>query len=447
MAVVHHTGVLIHIAHCLRSTKDVLSLLQALPRHALDAPLAALLTLLTTPETLRVVERSWPWASIEEYGHDDIATVFAALPIFRSVQINCLHAFWAASEPHRPATWGHEVEFIPSDGSISRNRNVSALLRLLRLCPNLHAIVVHIDRSDPALTASILQAAQHVKRIHFVTPDQTEYNCGNWRPLFAEWLASGHATHLGIIGLTCDDNVGFARAIAAATSLTSLQLAVASGVLQGLVDVATPLKAITKLRLAAPNDSMSLEPFVTNLIDLSALQVFDLSSDNELDLTFGLALLPRLGKLKELELTHCNLRAVPALPEAPAHLRLLDVSYSSMNDETCLGLLHWASQSPCLDTIWLKMCDTVSRKPVLFASYLRRWITGSVTFVALDRCELDEKSVIAIATALCDACRSSSTFSLRLDFGTLDVDAYDALFEALATCNGVKIEVIIVYSP
>ncbi|EQC35336.1 hypothetical protein SDRG_07048 [Saprolegnia diclina VS20] len=463
-AVVHHTGVVAHIAHCLASTKDVLSLLEALPRHALDAPLAALQTLLTTPETLRVVARYWPRACIEEFDGGDTVTVLAALPIFRSISIERLQKLHdvlrdASSEPATTlyaatidfaSKWGHKVASI--DNIVLRESDdMDALPRTLRLCTGLDSIDVSIDTSDAASVASILHAAQHVKRITLSAHSDNGYDCGDWRPLFADWLASGHATHLCLDRLMCDDTVGFVRAIAAATSLTSLHLDNASRLMQGLVDAATPLKAITQLRLCVPHDDIFAEPFVSSLVNSSALRTLELDtlSENgpEVDLSFVLTLLPRLVVLEKLSIETCVLRAEPALLVAPAprHLRTLNVQYCVIQDDDMwLGLFHWTSQSPCLTTVTLNFCNLVSNKPALFAGYLRQWITGGVTSVDLVNCDLNEKSVIAIATALCHTHRtSSSTFRLWLDFDPLLVglNSYQVLFEALATCTGVKIEV------
>ncbi|KDO18558.1 hypothetical protein SPRG_16110 [Saprolegnia parasitica CBS 223.65] len=180
-----------------------------------------------------------------------------------------------------------------------------------------------------------------------------------------------------------DDDHGFARAIAAATSLSSLEL--------------TPL----------------------------------------LDSTFLLALLPRLLKLEELTLKTSVLRVEPALLNAPVprHLRTPTLTYCTMDDAT--GLLHWASS--CLATVALNMCDKVCSKPAPFGHYLRRWIAGGITTVMLKICEWNAKSIFAVASSLCNT-RRSSPFLLWLDVDTMRLESFQVLLEALVTCTGVSIQ-------
>ncbi|KDO18557.1 hypothetical protein SPRG_16109 [Saprolegnia parasitica CBS 223.65] len=448
---VGHAGVLVHIVQCLSSAEDVLSLLDALPRHTLDAPLAALYTLLTTPKTYRVVDWYWPRACIAAFTSRHFPTLLAALPIFRSISMKFRRELDAVlrnatSEsttiPHAAtiafvSKWGHKIKSIVVKLRLLPDA-MDAFPRLVRLCTGLDSIVVYVDKSHPAFVAATIRAAQHTKRMSLVSYKANGYKSGDLQPLLAAWLASGHATHLYLKNIACHVSVGLARAIAAATSLASFKLDNAPGLLQGLVEAAIPLKALNALRLTLHEDETFAEPFLTNWIDLSALRTLEVLSVNDLDLTYVLALLPHLLTLEELTLNFCVLHAVPALHAAPApsNLRTLNVSYCHMNDETCLSLLAWASQSPCLETITLNMCRTVRSKPELFGRYLRRWILSGVSHVVLDRCVLDEENIIAIATALRHSSRSAP-FTLSLDLDGFDLESYRTLLEALATCTGV----------
>ncbi|EQC35335.1 hypothetical protein SDRG_07047 [Saprolegnia diclina VS20] len=361
---------------------------------------------------------------IEDVDRRYIPTLLAALPIFRSITIKReLTKELRRSAIHEPmmtlyatalafaSKWGHKVESI-----VVKLRDMmeatDALPRFLDLCTGLDSIVVNVDTSDVAFVAATIRAAQRVTRMHLLSYKEGGFNGGDWRLHLGAWLASGHATHL-------------------------LKLDCAYGLLQGLVDAGIPPKALTELRLTLSEDETCAEPFLTNLINLSALETLEVVSVIELDATFVMALLPRLVKLQELTINFCGLHAVHAAP-APNYLRTLNVSHCNMSDETCLSLLDWASQSPCLQTVALNMCRTVRSKPELFGRYLTRWITGGVASVVLDRCVLDETSILAIANALRHS-RRSTLFTLSLDVERFNLELYRMLFEALATCTGVGI--------
>ncbi|KDO25792.1 hypothetical protein SPRG_09088 [Saprolegnia parasitica CBS 223.65] len=375
-------------------------------------------------------------------------TLLAALPIFRSISMKFRRELDAVlrnatsestTMPHAAtiafvSKWGHKIKSIVVKLRLLPDA-MDAFPRLVRLCTGLDSIVVYVDKSHPAIVAATIRAAQHVKRMSLVSYKADGYTSGDLQPLLAAWLASGHVTHLYLKNIACHASLGLARAIAAATSLASFKLNNAPGLLQGLVEAAIPLKALNALRLTLDEDEAFAEPFLTNWIDLSALRTLEVLSVNDLDLTYVLALLPHLLTLEELTLNFCVLHAVPAAP-APNSLRTLNVSYCHMNDETCLSLLAWASQSPCLETITLNMCRTVRSKPELFGRYLRRWIMSGVSHVVLDRCVLDKKNIIAIATALRHSSRSAP-FTLSLDFEEFGLESYRTLLEALATCTGV----------
>ncbi|KDO22884.1 hypothetical protein SPRG_12021 [Saprolegnia parasitica CBS 223.65] len=84
-----HAGVLVRIAQCSESTKDVLSLLEAQPRDALDVPLATLRTRVRTPGA--VEDSHWLQVCIEAIDGRYTSTVLAALPVvFGSISIDHL---------------------------------------------------------------------------------------------------------------------------------------------------------------------------------------------------------------------------------------------------------------------------------------------------------------------------------------------------------------------
>ncbi|EQC35341.1 hypothetical protein SDRG_07053 [Saprolegnia diclina VS20] len=390
LVVVHHAGIVAHIAQCLALTKDVLSLLEALPRRALDAPLVALRTLVATPNALD--DEHWPHVCIEDIDCPSIPTVLTALPTFCSVHVKYFGKLSdklrdassaPARAPHAAAIdvatkWGHKITSF--DATLGPKANqVDALTRIIRLCTGLVSIYARpVGRLDPSgaqdtsFLAAVLHAATHAEHVALFSPDEAEYNCGDWRPLLG---------------------------------------------------------------------TSNSRAFVSTLVDVSALSVLTLAANFEADYSFALTLLPRLVKLQELTLDRCMLEPMPSLRHTPCRLRKLTLLFCTIDDGVCLDLFDWASQSPRLETIWLNNCDTVSSKPVLFGRYLRRWIAAGVTSVTLESCELNEPSVIAIAAALCDAHRASP---FELNFGgsteRLRDEWYEVLLEALATCTGVSIQ-------
>ncbi|KDO18559.1 hypothetical protein SPRG_16111 [Saprolegnia parasitica CBS 223.65] len=408
-----HAGFLSHFVQCLSSKDDVLSLLTALPRDELDAPLAALRTLLTTPSSAH--KAPWPHVCIEDMDSQHISTVLTALPTIRLISIRNLDRLCEVlreatnepdSSPYAAAIafatrWGHKVTTIalwmwPQDNS------AEALATIIRHCTSICAIGVSAVALDPACIKAAIFAAQHAKKIHYASRNGDVYDCGDWRQLFGAWLASGHATELRLDGLTSDDNIGFARAIAAATSLTSLKLTNTPDLLQGLVEAAVPLMYITQLRLVIDHEDGALaDALLTNWITLPALRVLKLRSEDSADVTFVLQLLPRLVMLDELSFETCTLRSVPALREAPAPCRLRILSTRTLqcdgDDDACLDLYAWAARSPYLQVVNVEATDAVWRKPVLFGRQLRRWIQDGVDRISLQDCDVDDKNIIAIA--------------------------------------------------
>ncbi|EQC35339.1 hypothetical protein SDRG_07051 [Saprolegnia diclina VS20] len=445
MAIVQ-PGVLRYIVQCLTSTRDVLSLLQALPRDALDASLAALWTLLSTPSEYEA--KHWPQICIEDINGRYAPTVLAALPVFRSIRINNLgdldYVLQAASSnvDDAPlasaillaAKWGHKIAICTVDRRLD-GYCLDDLINFFGLCTGLDEILVHPDELDQAFLAAVLHAAQHATRLEFSSTKASGLECGDWRPLLAAWLASGHATHLGLEAISFDDNEGLAYAIAAAPSLDSLSLAYASSVLRSFVHEAVPLPHLTQLQLHLDDndgDDVFAETLLREGIDVSALCVLSLEADFEWDGTFVLELLPDLLALQELSLTGCSLQSMPPL-HVPRHLKLLELQECDMDDDVCLELLAWASQAPCLTTLRLVTISTPRTNPDRFGRFLRQWIRKGVGRIEIVHCDLNEKSGFAIASALGNTHRSSNHFVLKLDGDNLSLQVYYSLLEALAT--------------
>ncbi|KDO18562.1 hypothetical protein SPRG_16114 [Saprolegnia parasitica CBS 223.65] len=361
MAVVQ-PGVVAHIAHCLGSTKDVVSFLQALPRDALDAPLVALQTLLTSGGLNQT--SIWPQVAVEFLADPNGANVRAALPAFRSISI---HNLYSLAEKLRDAssdaleaivafaaTWGHKITSIDVTFWLQPKDN-DVLTRVLGLCTGLVSVAANIDAvSDPATLATIVQAAQHAKRIVFYSDIDQTFPCGDWRCIFAHWLASGHATGLGLQEFSSTDDAAFARAIATTTSLTSLALTNTDGVLQGLLKAAMPLHHLTELRVVTPHNGVA-ETLLSTFLDPSRLRMLELDIGiDDADLAIVLTLLPRLVRLEELSLRNGLLEGEPDVSMAPRCPRELCIDRCTIDDGAFSGLLAWASQSPCLETVSIR---------------------------------------------------------------------------------------------
>ncbi|KDO25794.1 hypothetical protein SPRG_09089 [Saprolegnia parasitica CBS 223.65] len=446
MAVLH-AGFLNYIVQCLASTKDVLSLLQALPCDALDEALTALRTLVSTPRALHAGH--WPQVCIEDIDGCYTATVLAALSVFGSVRMHHLSRLdevlrATSSEPGADgsatiafaAKWGHKIKSIRL--TAWREHNINVLVPILCLCTGLDYIIVHAAEADPRILEAVACTTPFVTRMYLTCFGGKVVACESWLASMTTWLASGRARELALVGFESADSKILARAIVGAASLTSLTLRDADSLVQGLVDTATPLPHLTVLCLDMQRDTTSLKSLLTNCIELSALRVLDVRDSSTMDNTFLLALLPRLVALEELSLWHCRMECVHSLTLAPAPRRLqaLTVYRSFMDDTSCLSLLDWASQSPCLKTISLDAVATVRSQPVHLGRYVRRWIAAGVERVTIPNTSLGVESVIAIAMALCDTYRSSR-FVLYIGDGSIIMASY----AALATCSNVTLEV------
>ncbi|KDO17283.1 hypothetical protein SPRG_17287 [Saprolegnia parasitica CBS 223.65] len=390
-------GVLLHIVQCLSSIDDVFSLLQALPRHALDAPLAALRTLL--PTTLKADQ--WPQVCIEVFDSRYTSTVLTALPAFRSIRINDLskldEVLRAASQEYGAdgsatialaAKWGHKIKSIDVSDFQEDNNN-GALARILRPCTGLDE--VHIcEPSDASELEAVTAAAQYVTRMELLEIDKNIFLRERWLSTITTWLASGRAENLGLSYFESADDLQLARCIATAASLTSLTLWQADSVLQALSNVAAPLLNMTKLCL---HTISGIEGFLTKCVNLSTLQ-----------------LLPRLVALRELSLMGCAMEWVDQLDSTPAprHLAVLQFEACGMDDATCLALLEWASQSPCLKTVTLIATETT----MTVASY-------KVLFEALLTCVGVAIEVVELRIGMRDEiARLASTLQLQLSDGS-----------------------------
>ncbi|KDO19700.1 hypothetical protein SPRG_14778 [Saprolegnia parasitica CBS 223.65] len=176
MAVVQ-SNVLVDIMHCLDSTKDVLSLLQALPPASLDAPLAALWTLLATPDALDA--KHWPQVCVEEIDRRYTSTVLAALPLFRSIRIKNIERLNAMlldvpiDEHWRPvlSTWlasGHathlHLDNFTCDDDVEMGHNIAATTSLTSLklndSPGVVQGLVDANVPLPSITELRLQSAR-----------------------------------------------------------------------------------------------------------------------------------------------------------------------------------------------------------------------------------------------------------------------------------------------
>ncbi|KDO19886.1 hypothetical protein SPRG_14729 [Saprolegnia parasitica CBS 223.65] len=445
MAVVQ-SNVLVDIIHCLDSTRDVLSLLQALPPASLDAPLAALWTLLVTPDALDA--KHWPQVCVEEIDRRYTSIVLAALPLFRSIRIKSIVSLNATllDAPieygtwSRPATadfaakWGHKIESIEVM-PCEEGRGMDEMRRILRRCTGLRRIDCIVDESNATFLNAAVQAVPHVQRIVFLST--CLFRSEHWRPVLSTWLASGHATHLHLDIFTCDDDVEMGHDIAATTSLTSLKLNDSPGVVQGLVDAKVPLPNITELRLQSARSDI-LRNFVTHRIHHPRLRVLELASNYDASCTFVLLLLPQLSALEELTFHQCKLRDVPALQKTPTpRLRLLHLASCDMDDNVLVRLLDWASRSPSLETVELALCDLPWHEPELgrFVRSLQKCIAVGASSITIHAFSL--RCVKTIAEVLRNL-HPTTPFVLKID--VMQSECCEPLLEALATCTGVSIE-------
>ncbi|EQC27115.1 hypothetical protein SDRG_15123 [Saprolegnia diclina VS20] len=434
---VGHAGVLVHIAQCLDSTKDVLSLLQALPRDALDAPLTALRTLLLTPGALD--DSHWPQVCIEDIDGQYTSTVLTALPAFSSISVDNLDRlngvlgtiYPATAIIHFAAKWGYKITSIRVSSNV---HHMDVFGRMLVHCNNLSSIRTEVHTWDAPFAAAIACAAQSVTRIEITAAYNNAFASESWLPILTAWLASGRAQHLGLRCLDFNHDTSLGRAIAAASSLTSLSLLGVDGVVRGLLDANVPLPNITKLRLETDSGHIDVR-LLSNVISLSTLCALELIGNDTSDYTFVLALLPRMLMLRDLTLQKCTLHAMPNAIDAPRHLRALSLNQCTI-DGAGWDLLAWASQSPCFQSVSLSHAEDLLATPLRFGRCLRQWMAAGVERLVLDGTEVDHIMGAVIAMTLCDTHRRRP-FELCLDSNNLDYAAADLLIEALTTCTGV----------
>ncbi|EQC34439.1 hypothetical protein SDRG_08208 [Saprolegnia diclina VS20] len=154
--------VVLQAIHCLDTTDDVLSFLDAVPAGVRDASLNALVTLLTANANL------WPVADTFNLLEMDILTVARALPSFRKVWVNensailkfcrrmtlspttVVHANVCA--PDLQANFGSWVRNIVSLAIFADGRplNASALQENLAACARLKALAINWDSAGDA---------------------------------------------------------------------------------------------------------------------------------------------------------------------------------------------------------------------------------------------------------------------------------------------------------
>ncbi|KDO25790.1 hypothetical protein SPRG_09086 [Saprolegnia parasitica CBS 223.65] len=258
----------------------------ALPRHALDAPLAAQQTLWMAPSAFRNstgrTSASYSWTDY----HNE-ATVLTALPTFRSIRIRHLgghdEELRDLGNNEREVTSvafaakrGHKVTRIDVTPWLEVRHN-TALTRVCGLCTGLVSLAATVTiESDATILTAVIHAARHVK-----------------------------PHRMGFFRFTCDDDVDMGHCFAATTSLTSLKLQDSPRVIEGLVAASVPLPNITELRLHSSHADI-LKDIVTQRINHPRLRVLELAANYDADATFALALLPQLSALEELLFDLCT---------------------------------------------------------------------------------------------------------------------------------------------
>ncbi|EQC26782.1 hypothetical protein SDRG_15432 [Saprolegnia diclina VS20] len=412
------------------SPYDVRALLVALPANMRSGPLAALLTLLQSPAAFL---EQWPVVCLEDVALRYRPLALLALPVLPSIVIRRFRDLPIVGRRELVAfltAWPITSIQVSNDddGDWDVDLFAAALPRCARLA--------HIGVSISMFARLRRWLPPSVRRVTLArdpwdsTVDYTD--AVDMTPLLT-WPQTATLTHLCLDCVGYFENALVANALATAPSLQCLDLR--SMELDGsdivaLVDVLVAAKMtlphVTELRLDGV-DELSVAKLLS-LIDGRRLTRLDVHYGE--NLSFLIALLPTLPALETLCFGYGMLDFLPA-PTAHKCLRHVSFDTFMLATEDVSLLLDWTCGLSRLERI--SFCNfTLGEGPrASMQRALCHWFNrASVTYVRLERCDLDEDAAADVASAL-----SSRTSPLALDLvqnGLLGQREVRCLFDALA---------------
>ncbi|EQC25486.1 hypothetical protein SDRG_16644, partial [Saprolegnia diclina VS20] len=410
--------------------RDVVAFLSALP--SLDAPLAALLGLLTSSSPFK---KHWPMPTFEKVGPQHMHLAVAALPAITCLQIRSLWTLKRALGGRYAtvgafaAAWPHAIVSIKEN--VDRG-NLALFRSLFQHCSQLGDVSI-----DATLLAEVLPSLPssicHISIYHDNADDDN--NGVAWRlavPL-QEWLSTGRKKKRVTIrcALAPDDAAAVANVLATASSLTGLDMQ-SSELVDALVTSDLSLPHLTRFTISHSSVNMAMQ-LITRL-DLATLTRLDVQTMVD-DLGVVLPLLSTMPRLQELRLSYGRLRKTPlALANATPLLRELTLhGVVVASDDALNELFQWTCGLQQLRSV---SCDGMrfheGNLPIL-QSALNHWINVSgVTDVCLSDCKLGREGVTMVAAVLQASPRSSTLERLDLRSNVVDLCSVRALVSGVA---------------
>ncbi|KDO26916.1 hypothetical protein SPRG_07630, partial [Saprolegnia parasitica CBS 223.65] len=422
--------VILLIVRRLYFPRDVVAFLSVLP--SLDAPLAALLWLLTSSLPFK---KRWPMPALEKLGPQHMSLAFAALPVIPSIQIRSLGAFQRALGGRYDnlgafaAAWPHAIASITQD--VDRS-NLVVFRSLFQHCSQLGDVSIDADLFANVLP-SLPSSVRHVSIYHDTAADEDTGVV--WRlatPLQA-WLSTGRKKKSVTIrcALALDDAAAVANVLATASSLSALDMQ-SSELVDALVASERSLPHLTRFTISHPSVNMAIQLLAR--LDLATLTRLDVQTMVD-DLGELLPLLSTMPRLQELRLSYGRLcKTSLALANATPRLRELTLNGVLVaSDDALEELLQWTCGLQQLRSV---ACDGMRFDGTdlsILQSALNHWINASgVTDVCLSDCKLGREGVNMVAAVLEASPRSSALERLDLRSNGIDLGSVRTLTSAAA---------------
>ncbi|KDO20067.1 hypothetical protein SPRG_14215 [Saprolegnia parasitica CBS 223.65] len=422
------------IVQCLQSARDVIAFLSALPTPALDAPLAALMQLLTRPGPLLY---TWPALLLDDIDCDDDSTValyHTALPTLASVRAEELKLFQRFMRPraNTPAQglinfssqWPLKITHVKERWL--RAIDVAAYCTVLRRCTRLETIEVDATANTSDILAAITTSAHRVHTL-FVSASACAPTM-NWALLLQPWLSSGHARRVSFKYFRTTDCNALAHALATTKSLQGFHIGDMDKLQSELLRWNLPLHHITELDL-----TMSYS--IMQLIDVTKLISLTLDCDDEISALEVVGRVPRMTALRHLSLCRVHLREVDmaqwphleslSLTRVKLTHAVFDSMFAYLNNVQGLQRLTFGRMSRVYVPAWSRTLGSL--------------INSGLVAVRLTGYFFDVCNAGRLAFALRQRC---TALPLRLDlcYDEFCFDAVRVLVEALVVCTNVSVQ-------
>ncbi|KDO32114.1 hypothetical protein SPRG_03332 [Saprolegnia parasitica CBS 223.65] len=428
------TALLCSVVGYVESQEDATALLVALPPAELGAPLAALRELMTTPMAF---DDQWPTVDMINISEENLDLVMAALPAIpglllpprRNVHECHLPALLAALPSKLEAVRLYDKEWF----------DMHEFRDVIPLCTRLKDVELVMSHGE----ATLLPPSVRLLGLYNDADDLL------LDPL-AQCLQTGRITDLGLHDFNSATSAdAIAAMLAAATSITRLDLENSEAVVDALIAARRPLHHLKAVQFFV--DTQLLRGDIRDFMAL--LDVSNLTHLNAGGLDDWNCLLPCLSQmplLEELTLQFGDLTLAPGALMATLlpSLKVLTVHCVSMDAASFETFLLWASNLPNLAKVhWFDMDAIPVASLGLFLHVIGLW-THRLSVVSLRSCDFSGHHVYRYETlGLLLSTRPETAPPLSLDLkatflnpDTLRITDVMALLDALDVRPDITLE-------